>query len=251
MHGIILHEEYRERMKKLSPERLGKLIHNMFLVDEKKQPNAFSDDEVLDLLSEVVCGRLAREIKAYDSKSSAGKRGGAPKGNHNASKKQAENKQKTTEKQAENNQETSPISYNLLPISNNQIPITNLKENKKESDPFAEDVISYLNFKTGRHYRVTAKTLGYINGRVNEGYTTEDFKRVIDKKVKDWMGTDYEKYIQPSTLFAPSHFDQYLNQPEKQSQNDMFDSFLRGGYYGEDEEGGVCPDSQNNESRIC
>jgi hypothetical protein len=33
-HGIILHEEYRERMKKFSPERLGLLIQNLFKVDD-------------------------------------------------------------------------------------------------------------------------------------------------------------------------------------------------------------------------
>ena len=110
--------------------------------------------------------------------------------------------------------------------------------------------MSYLNFKTGRHYQVTDKTRGLINGRVKEGYTTADFKTVIDKKVKEWKGTDYEKYLQPTTLFAPSHFDNYLNQPEKPSQDDMFSAFLKGGSNGEDVERGFYPDSQDDESRV-
>ena len=65
------------------------------------------------------------------------------------------------------------------------------------------------------------------------------------------MGTDYEKYLQPSTLLAPSHFDNYLNQPEKQSENDMFSAFLKGGSHGEDVKGRVYTDSQNYESGVC
>lgn len=121
-HGIILHEEYRERMKKLSSENLGKLVKNMFRIDDGEDVESFGD-EYLDLLNETVCGRVEREIKLYDDKSRAGKMGGAPVGNHNASKTQPKNKQKSTKKQAENKQKTSPNTYNQIPITNNQLPI--------------------------------------------------------------------------------------------------------------------------------
>lgn len=121
-HGIILHEEYRERMKKLSSENLGKLVKNMFRIDDGEEVESFGD-EYLDLLNETVCGRVEREIKLYDDKSRAGKMGGAPVGNHNASKTQPKNKQKSTKKQAENKQKTSPNTYNQIPITNNQLPI--------------------------------------------------------------------------------------------------------------------------------
>lgn len=235
MHGIILHEEYRERMKGYSDERLGKLIHNMFLIDDGEEPLRFPDDEGLDTMSEVVCNRLIRDIDF--SESQRNKRLGKTKKEPKITKN---NHGKIIKEPKE-----TPISNNQYPISNNQS-----KENKKESDPFAEDVISYLNFKTGRHYQVTDKTRGLINGRVKEGYTTADFKTVIDKKVREWKGTDYEKYLQPTTLFAPSHFDNYLNQPEKPSQDDMFSAFLKGGSNGEDVEGGFYPDSQDDESRV-
>ena len=235
MHGIILHEEYRERMKKFSPERLGRLVQNMFLIDDGEEPLSFPDDEALDVLSEVVCARLKRDITMSDRQRN--NRLGKTKNNQTRTK---EEPKKTKEEPKK-----TPITNNLLPITNNQY-----KENKKESDPFVEDVVSYLNFRTGRHYQVTDKTRGLINGRVKEGYTTADFKTVIDKKVREWKGTDYEKYLQPTTLFAPSHFDNYLNQPEKPSQDDMFSAFLKGGSNGEDVEGGFYPDSQDNESRV-
>ncbi|HGA1227431.1 TPA: conserved phage C-terminal domain-containing protein, partial [Streptococcus suis] len=42
-------------------------------------------------------------------------------------------------------------------------------------------------------------------------YKLDDFKKVIDNMVANWTGTEWEKYLQPSTLFRESNFDKYLN----------------------------------------
>lgn len=52
--------------------------------------------------------------------------------------------------------------------------------------------------------------MGNIRARLREGATLDDAKLVIDYKMEEWLGTDFEKYIQPSTIFRPSHFDEYL-----------------------------------------
>ena len=116
-HGIILHEEYRERMKKFSPERLGKLVHNMFLVDDGLEPETFPDDEALDVLSEVVCARLKRDIELSDRQRAKAVKGGAPVGNQNAKK----NNPKSTRNQPKNNPKQPPITNNQLPITNKPI----------------------------------------------------------------------------------------------------------------------------------
>ena len=46
---------------------------------------------------------------------------------------------------------------------------------------------------------------------MNEGFNLDDFKRVIDIKVDDWRGTEFEKYLRPETLFG-TKFENYLNQ---------------------------------------
>lgn len=116
-HGIILHEEYRERMKKFSPERLGKLVHNMFLVDDGLDPESFPDDEALDILSEVVCERLKRDIALSERQRIKGSsKGGAKLGNQNAAK----NKPKTNQKRTKNEPKQTPITNNQLPITNNK-----------------------------------------------------------------------------------------------------------------------------------
>ena len=97
MHGIILHEEYRDRMRKLSPENLGRLVENMFRIDAGEEPEPFGD-EYLDFFSETVCGRVGRDIEMSEKQKENGKKGGAPKGNRNATK----NNPKTTQKQPKN-----------------------------------------------------------------------------------------------------------------------------------------------------
>ena len=61
---------------------------------------------------------------------------------------------------------------------------------------------------------------------MNEGYTVEDFKTVIDKKFKSW-GNDPKMslYLRPSTLFG-TRFGEYLNEYQaesaEQSGNNIF-----------------------------
>ena len=84
------------------------------------------------------------------------------------------------------------------------------KESSQESD-FTVAVVDYLNEKAGTHYRAgVAKTQSLIKARANEGFTEADFRTVIDKKCADWIGTEYEQYLRPQTLFG-TKFESYLN----------------------------------------
>ena len=84
------------------------------------------------------------------------------------------------------------------------------KESQQESD-FTAAVVDYLNEKAGTHYRSgVAKTQSLIKARANEGFTEADFRTVIDKKCADWIGTEYEQYLRPQTLFG-TKFESYLN----------------------------------------
>lgn len=83
------------------------------------------------------------------------------------------------------------------------------------------EIIEYLNLKTGSRFKPTTKPyVQAIRSRLKEGYTVDDFKTVIDKKCREWQGTKLEKYLTPKTLFAPSHFDTYLNSNEMAAMTD-------------------------------
>ncbi|WP_198649524.1 conserved phage C-terminal domain-containing protein, partial [Staphylococcus agnetis] len=74
------------------------------------------------------------------------------------------------------------------------------------------DVIDYLNERTGKQYKsTTKKNQTVIRARSDEGFSLDDFKKVIDNKVSEWKGTDMEKYLRPETLFG-TKFEGYLNQ---------------------------------------
>ena len=76
-------------------------------------------------------------------------------------------------------------------------------------------VVDYLNSKAGTRYKHSSEdTRKHIRARVNDGYTLDDFKAVIDRKVEEWKGTEWEKFLRPSTLFG-SKFESYLNQREE------------------------------------
>jgi uncharacterized phage protein (TIGR02220 family) len=74
------------------------------------------------------------------------------------------------------------------------------------------EVVEYLNQAAGTSFKKnTPKTVRAVKARMKEGFTVEDFKAVIDKKVREWKGTDMQKYIRPETLFG-TKFEGYLNQ---------------------------------------
>lgn len=89
------------------------------------------------------------------------------------------------------------------------------KSDKSDSLPYLE-VISYLNSKAGKNFRNVESNKKLIRARFKEGYSLEDFKKVIDVKCNEWLNNDdMKKYLQPSTLFGPK-FDNYLNELPKQ-----------------------------------
>lgn len=90
-----------------------------------------------------------------------------------------------------------------------------------DTDKSHFEIIEYLNLKTGSKFKPTTKPyVQAIRSRLKEGYTVNDFKTVIDKKCREWKGTKLEKYLTPKTLFAPSHFDTYLNSNETAAMTD-------------------------------
>ena len=93
-----------------------------------------------------------------------------------------------------------------------------LNKNKKikiKKEVYVE-IVDYLNEKIGARYSAkSSKTQTLINARMNEGFTLEDFKTVIDKKCNDWLkDTKMSKYLRPETLFG-TKFEGYLNEIQK------------------------------------
>lgn len=94
-------------------------------------------------------------------------------------------------------------------------------------------IIDYLNSKIGTHYKTSSnKTRDLIKARFNDGYTLNDFQKVIDIKVAEWEKDDrFNKFLRPETLFS-NKFESYLNQKidRKNAMSDyMMDEYKKTG----------------------
>ena len=88
------------------------------------------------------------------------------------------------------------------------------------SDTITE-IINYLNLKLNSNYRTKNKvTQKHIKARLEEGFTIDDFKTVIDKQYDKWIGTDMQQYLRPETLFG-TKFESYLNSLNKVENNNL------------------------------
>ena len=125
---------------------------------------------------------------------------------------------------------------------------TELKE-APENEILIQKTIDYLNAKTKSKFKknyemkngkYTSASSSHINQRYNElkkeGVDFEEikgtFKYVIDVKVSKWLGTEFETYLRPTTLFSKKNFENYRNEKPKQQQNlatglDMYANILQ------------------------
>lgn len=116
-------------------------------------------------------------------------------------------------------------------VDSNTIKEKKVKESKRNKDNNVYvEILSYLNEKTGKNYSHKSEAnKKLINGRMNEGRTVEDFKRVIDVKCEEWLQDEkMSQYLRPATLFSQKNFENYVNQKsktdsKKQPQQDIRD----------------------------
>ena len=101
-------------------------------------------------------------------------------------------------------------------------PITN--------DELIAEIIDFLNECTGKSYKTTSKVATInINARLKEGYTKDDFIKVISIKATKWLNTKFEDYLTPNTLFG-NKFESYLNENiivEKTKQDNAYEQVIK------------------------
>jgi len=86
----------------------------------------------------------------------------------------------------------------------------------------AELIIDYLNEKTQKKFTKKTSNINLIVSRIKEGYVYDDFKFVIDKKCHDWLGTNFQEYLRPNTLFG-NKFENYINLKNDKSNTTSFE----------------------------
>ena len=84
---------------------------------------------------------------------------------------------------------------------------------EKEDNKDVKAIVDYLNEKAGTRYKAgTPATAKHIKARLNEGFTVDDCKAVIDVKTSQWLdNTNMKTYLRPRTLFNEK-FQDYLQE---------------------------------------
>lgn len=88
------------------------------------------------------------------------------------------------------------------------------RENSSSEGIFGEDsrvILEDLNARTKSRFSETETAKHLIRNLLKRGYLVEDFRRVHEVKCAKWLGDPVtEGWLRPSTLYRPSHFDEYL-----------------------------------------
>lgn len=104
---------------------------------------------------------------------------------------------------------SSPITKEVINIKERE-----RKENtnvEMNLDPVSE-IINYLNAKTSKQFKTNTNSK-YIMERLQEGYTLDNLKQVVDLKASQWLhDSKMNMYLRPSTLFSMKNFENYLNE---------------------------------------
>ncbi len=119
--------------------------------------------------------------------------------------KREENKKSNTSK---------TLVKDMLNTSNN-----NDNKELNQNKDLIKEIIQYLNEKTNKNFRYVKKTSDLITARINEKFTLEDFKTVIDNMTDKWLkDNNMNQYLRPETLFG-TKFESYLNVKTTTSKN--------------------------------
>lgn len=234
MNGFTIYSEYFDLITLLPKNEQGELllaICNYMFFDEEPKLNEAQM-------------KIFRNLKRPLDKS---KKRSINSSKNETNQKRNENEMKTKQKRNENEKETHQ-DVNVIVNVNDDVNVnSNLEKIEYEKGKplvtndvnllteITKRVIEHLNKKTNSNFRPTTKTTQQkISARLNEGYNLDDFIAVIDKKCDEWIGTEFERYLCPETLFG-TKFEKYLNQKttdKKTQKKDITMDFLKGVYDG-------------------
>lgn len=150
----------------------------------------------------------------------SGRRGGIRSGEVRKAKAENEANEASASKSKQTKQNEANEAVNVNVNVNDNV---NVNGNVNVSDsfeagsdgpaPLSSLLISYLNEKAGTNYNVTAAVVQRIGELMDAGYTADDMKSVIDKKVSEWKDSDKMRgYLRPRTLFGDK-FEEYVSAP--------------------------------------
>ena len=242
--SYVMYKDWNALFTSLSKEDAGELIQAISMYQSGVKEVNISNC-ALNAIFEMFKSRFEKDDKKYqdtcDSRANAGSKGGQAKSN-NAKQNVAnvandkfakQNVANVADKDKEHDKDidkdlkeniycragsTVCVGSDTEAVQDESKGEPRSKQPKKaketKADKEAAEVIDYLNIKTESSYRATTEAnVKPIRARLNDGFSVEDCKKVIDTKSGQWLNNpDMVKYLRPATLFSPSKFEGYLNE---------------------------------------
>ena len=111
------------------------------------------------------------------------------------------------------NQYTDVAFAEKPPANSDVIPLPAQEGKPSRLQTEAAEVLTFLNERTGRHFRAKKAALAPIMARLKEGYSASECRAVIARKVREWSADDRMRpYLRPATLFGAEKFAQYVGE---------------------------------------
>ena len=231
--SFIFYSNWAEMIAELPDEVAGKLVKMICVYT--LTGNTIKTDSTVSAIFKSIKPMLDRDTEKYQKKveriAELNKKRQAEK----SETKSSRNRHEVDTKSIRNRDEIAGVNVN----DNVNVNVLSKDNNiyivgKPDFTSEIKQIIDYLNQKTNSNFKAkTEATKKSIIARLKEGYTVEDFFRVIDAKVKDWSDDpEMREYLRPQTLFRPSNFEAYLNEanrPQVKSKN-AFKNFKQNEY---------------------
>lgn len=220
--SFVMYASWMQMIDSMPDDKAGQLIKAVaaYVLDKDVEIK----DPLITAMFAMIRETLDEDAEKYEKKVAKlrgnGKKGGEANAKQNEaiapSGKQMLANAKQIEANASKSQQIGGVSESVSDSVSVSVSDSDIEEDIKIRSPaepnITAEVVDYLNQKLGTRYKAdTEKTRRLIRARIREGATLEDFRKVIDKKVKEWRGTKYEPYLRPETLFG-TKFESYLNQ---------------------------------------
>lgn len=200
------YHSYRRKIAKLSDQEVGRLFRSLLEYSETGETQELTGREAVAF--DFIADDIDRAKEAYAEKCEKNRSKAKKRWNENDAmacsgmQQHADGCQTCQDKSKSKDKDKSKEIYIGAPAPAHASP--------------AAEIVGYLNEKAGTCYKSSSKTTQrHINARLEEGFTIDDFRAVIDKKCGEWLGdTKFEAYLRPETLFG-TKFESYLNAPER------------------------------------
>ena len=211
--SVVFYRSFYEAVKNLPPEEFKESMQAILNYSFDGKP-----PDTQGSIAHTVFTLVKPQIDANNQRYENGKKGGKkPNPNRDGTKPEPNRNQDGTkpEPNVNVNVNVNVNDKDKNNMSGSEDGTPTHPEDKSADGAFLDEsgeVVDYLNQAAGTAFRKTSKdTKKHIRARFNDGYTLDDFKTVIDHKVTEWKGTEFERFLRPSTLFG-SKFEGYLNQ---------------------------------------